>query len=415
MTPAELLALRSTPDTSERACDRHIDALTLRRVRLGGTLIASLMVAGALVGLFTDPVISAAVFGPRAGAFLAALILARLTRREWARGRGFPLAVALSLTTAIDLEAQIVHTGLALSPYNAGIALLVMATGLFFPLKPRQTAIAAGAVLLTYAGTMIPLVDPADWATATRQAFFVLTAAVVAVTASHFSSRTLRSEFLAQLALREEREITERLLTNVLPQSIVERLKRDRHALADGFPEATILFVDIVGFTRISSNLPPTEIVSLLNDVFSRFDDLADRYGLEKIKTIGDCYMVVGGLPTPREDHADAVADFAIEMLRVVEELRLPDGTSIAVRAGINTGPVVAGVIGHRKFIYDLWGDAVNVASRMESHGEPGAIQVTEATYEKLRHAFELHPRGVIAVKGKGEMATYFLRGRRES
>jgi class 3 adenylate cyclase len=154
-------------------------------------------------------------------------------------------------------------------------------------------------------------------------------------------------------------------------------------------------------------------VVSLLNEVFSKFDDLADRFGLEKIKTIGDAYMVVGGLPTPREDHAHAVADFAIEMLRVVEELELPDGTRIAVRAGINTGPVVAGVIGHRKFIYDLWGDAVNVASRMESHGEPGAIQVTQATYDRLREAFDLSPRGMIAVKGKGEMSTYFLRGRR--
>ncbi len=175
----------------------------------------------------------------------------------------------------------------------------------------------------------------------------------------------------------------------------------------------TILFADIVKFTELSSQVSPEELVSLLNEIFSAFDRLTERYGLEKIKTIGDAYMVAGGIPNTRPDHAEAVANMALDMRLEIAEFNKRNNCNCNIRIGINTGPVVAGVIGTKKFIYDLWGDTVNVASRMESHGMPGAIQVTADTYEMLRDRFEFEPRGKITIKGKGEMMTYLLIGRK--
>lgn len=206
-----------------------------------------------------------------------------------------------------------------------------------------------------------------------------------------------------------EREKAERLLLNILPESIAKRLEHEHNTIADSFEEATVLFADLVDFTNLSSQISPVELVSLLNEIFSRFDRLLERYGLEKIKTIGDSYMVVGGLPLPRTDHAEAVADFALDMQKEIQEFNAEKGQSFSMRIGINTGPVVAGVIGLKKFIYDLWGDTVNTASRMESHGVPGYIQVSSTTYERLKDKYIFQERGVIYVKGKGEMTTYLL------
>jgi class 3 adenylate cyclase/HAMP domain-containing protein len=209
-----------------------------------------------------------------------------------------------------------------------------------------------------------------------------------------------------------EQSKSERLLRNVLPGEIAERLKREPSAIAEGFDAVTVLFADIVGFTEMSARSTPLEVVRLLNAIFSSFDELADKYGLEKIKTIGDAYMVVGGLPVPRPDHASAVAEMALDMRRVVDGLRSAH-PGLAVRIGMHTGPVVAGVIGTRKFSYDLWGDTVNVASRMESHGEAGRVQVSAAVAEALGDGFELEERGVIKVKGRGELRTLWLVGKR--
>lgn len=175
-----------------------------------------------------------------------------------------------------------------------------------------------------------------------------------------------------------------------------------------------MLFADIAGFTPLSDRLEPEEIVQMLNRVFSEFDRLADAHGLEKIKTIGDAYMVAGGIPTARPDHAEAVADLALAMLEAVDRLSKEMQAPLRLRVGINTGPVVAGVIGVRKFIYDLWGDTVNTASRMESHGVPGEIQLTEETARRLEGLFEVERRGAIEVKGKGQMTTFFVRARLE-
>ncbi len=217
---------------------------------------------------------------------------------------------------------------------------------------------------------------------------------------------------MAEMSLRLEKEKSERLLLNILPEPIANRLKQDSSAIAESFEEVSILFADIVGFTPLSAQMQPIQLVSLLNRIFSEFDQLVDRYQLEKIKTIGDAYMVAAGLPIPRDDHAAAIADLALAMQKSIQDFRTDAGDPIQIRIGINSGVVVAGVIGTKKFIYDLWGDTVNVASRMEAHGEPNTIQVTEATYVRLRDRYQFTKRGTIAIKGRGDMTTYWLQGR---
>lgn len=217
---------------------------------------------------------------------------------------------------------------------------------------------------------------------------------------------------LLERARREieiERDKSEQLLLNVLPPSIAGRLKDHETTIADRYSEATILFADLVGFTRLAQRMDADAVVEMLNQVFSRFDALTDKHGLEKIKTIGDCYMVVGGVPETRPDHCAAVAAMALGMVRELEIFNAESGQSLQIRVGINTGAVVAGVIGRRKFIYDLWGDAVNTASRMESHGEPSRIHATTAVVEAIGHLYRFEERGEIEVKGKGPMTTWFL------
>ena len=213
----------------------------------------------------------------------------------------------------------------------------------------------------------------------------------------------------ALAALRVEQDKAESLLLNILPRSIAEKLKSDTRTIADSFTSASILFADVVDFTPLAQRLPAAEVVGILDRLFSHFDSLAERYGLEKIKTIGDCYMVAAGVPTPRPDHAQALARMALDMREAMRDADAVGDLGLELRIGINSGPVVAGVIGRKRFLYDLWGDAVNTASRMESHGSPGRIQVTRATYELLRDDFVCEPRGTLEIKGKGSMETWYL------
>ena len=217
----------------------------------------------------------------------------------------------------------------------------------------------------------------------------------------------------ALTALQIAQDQAENLLLNVLPRPIAERLRAGPQTIADQFASASILFADVVDFTRRSEPLPPAEVVGILDHLFSHFDLLAERYAVEKIKTIGDAYMVAAGVPSPRPDHARALALMALDM---VDAMRSRDGVrhlDLELRVGINSGPVVAGVIGRKRFLYDLWGDAVNTASRMESSGTPGRIQITRATYELIGDEFVCEPRGTIPIKGKGEMETWYLIERR--
>lgn len=213
----------------------------------------------------------------------------------------------------------------------------------------------------------------------------------------------------AESALRLQQEKTEELLLNILPKPIANRLKNGQKLIADHFDEVSVLFADLVGFTEFSAHKSPTQLVEILNGIFCEFDRLSESRGLEKIKTIGDAYMVVGGLPTPREDHGEAIALLALEMQGALTQFNQKIGENFELRIGIHSGSVVAGIIGISKFSYDLWGDTVNVASRMESNGESGKIQVTEAIYERLKDKFVFEQRGMTEVKGKGKMLTYWL------
>lgn len=226
--------------------------------------------------------------------------------------------------------------------------------------------------------------------------------------------RDITERLATEKALQAEQKKAEHLLLNILPEPIADRLKENQRTIAEDFANVTVLFADIVGFTEMASSLTPIEVVELLNQIFSEFDKLTEKHSLEKIKTIGDSYMVVGGLPERRSDHAAAIANMALDMQEAMAQFNATHIKQCSIRIGIHSGPVVAGVIGIKKFIYDLWGDTVNTASRMESHGLPGAIQVSDSSYKLLQSQFLFVGRGKIKVKGKGEMTTYLLVGRKK-
>jgi len=258
-------------------------------------------------------------------------------------------------------------------------------------------------------GPIWPL--PPGWFTSTMLALNIAVGGTIVFTLLAVFAGQRRD---ALAALRVEQEKAENLLLNILPRSIADRLKAQTRPIADQFESASILFADVVDFTPWSEQLPAAEVVSYLDHLFSHFDTLAERYALEKIKTIGDCYMVAAGVPTPRPDHARALALMAFDMLEAMRTHHELRHLGLELRAGINSGPVVAGVIGRKRFLYDLWGDAVNTASRMESYGAPGRIQITRPTYELLADEFECEPRGTITVKGKGEIEAWYLIGPRD-
>ena len=260
---------------------------------------------------------------------------------------------------------------------------------------------------LLFANADLPL-----WFTSTMLALNIVGAASIAfMLLATFAHQ--RNEALA--ALRVEQEKSEALLVNVLPGSIAARLKATDRTIADHFDATSILFADVVDFTPLSQRLPPAEMVDILDRLFSHFDALVERHGLEKIKTVGDCYMAAAGVPDPHADHARRAALLALDMREAVATSAVAGREGLELRIGINSGPVVAGVIGRKRFIYDLWSDAVNTASRMESHGTPGEIQITRETYELLKDEFVCTRRGTILVKGKGQMETWYLVGPRSN
>jgi guanylate cyclase len=252
----------------------------------------------------------------------------------------------------------------------------------------------------------------ARWRNTAILAFFVMNIVAVStvtfVVLQYFVGK--KDEAYGLLAVEQDR--SERLLLNVLPREIAEQLKEDTATIANRFESISILFADIVGFTPMFQEMDPEQTVELLNRLFSYFDTLVERLGVEKIRTIGDSYMAAAGVPTPRPDHATALAEMAIEIRDHVRSTPSSNGHHVDLQIGINSGPAVAGVIGSKKFQYDVWGDAVNIASRMESHGIPGRIQITEATRNLIEDEFVCTPRGEIDVKGRGRMNTWFLEQR---
>ena len=293
----------------------------------------------------------------------------------------------------------------------AAIVLLVLGPDHIVLASTLAAIGAATVILLEYyvpndTGTQPP------WAFKISFALTVVTAWILVVATIWFALREIRR---ARDAMEAEYERSELLLANILPATIAERLKDpSRNIIADKYDDASILFADIAGYTKRASDTTPSDLVRFLDRLYTDLDLLVDRHGLEKVKTSGDSYMVVSGVPEPRADHIEALACLALDMADAVADLKDPNGRAVPLRIGLAAGPVVAGVVGARKFFYDVWGDAVNVASRMETTDVEGRIQVPKDVYERLNHAFLLEERGEVDIKGKGIMQTWYLVGRRD-
>ncbi len=312
----------------------------------------------------------------------------------------------------IDLESR---RELGFHTYYAGLMLVIMAAHTMYRLRFVHATASSIVVLAGYDYIAIAhqnLLSGDGFRVFLSNNFFFVSSLVLGMAASYFLEVHVRSVYGNRIRLAREQEKSERLLRNVLPREIATALKEREGIIADPVDDASILFADVSDFTSLSATMRPREIVDLLNEIFSHFDDLTERYGLEKIKTIGDCYMVAAGVPRRRHDHAHILVRLGLEMLDYVERYRSGDATRISLRIGIHSGPVVAGVIGRKKFVYDIWGDTVNVASRMEHHGSIGRVQITTSTYERIRDDFLCEPRGSICVKGKGEMPVWHVLSR---
>ena len=388
-----LVTLGLLPDDAEEE--------RLRKASL--VLTASMVTALAVVWVVTYTMLglyvpAAIPFGYQIISVASIVLLARTGRFAFFRTSQLTLMLVLPVLLQWSLGGFLASSGVMLWALVSPLGALVF--------SPRPLPWFSGYLALTViSGAVEPFLTPAaipEWVTVT---FFVLNIGGVS-TVVYFLLRY----FMRGLAL--ERQKSETLLLNVLPASIARRLKAGERPLADRFEEAAVLFADMVDFTPMSEHLTPEEVVELLDGLFSEFDVIAERRHLEKIKTVGDAYMVVGGLPEPRIDAAEAVAEMALEMQEMVAGYRTSSGETLRLRIGIDIGPVVAGVIGRRKFTYDLWGDTVNTASRMESHGIPGQIQVTPNAYERLRYRYRFQPREPVEVKGKGRIVPYLLLGR---
>jgi class 3 adenylate cyclase len=411
---AWLRRLRFPPEL-EREFQEAYAVHTLRFVRLVLLMVALANGAWAVRNLFVSEA-GPGMFAARAGSFLVLSCVFGLTWSQLYRRR-MQLILTVSAMLLVLIETVALSFGLnpgSAFPFFASVCFLVtMMTGWYLLLRLQLLPAVLVSVLLlaTCFPQFVRMEHPSALEMQLAVVFIVLTNASGSV-GCWFLEHSAREDFLLQRLLREERDRADRLLLNILPGPIAEQLKRRQGTIADAYAEVTVLFADLVDFTPMSAGMAPEETVELLNTVFTEFDALAERHGLEKIKTIGDAYMVVAGAPNPREDHAHAAAEMALDMQRALQSVSERLGRKMTMRVGIHSGPVVAGVIGSKKFIYDLWGDTVNLASRMESQGLEAAIQVSDATRERLKDAFELKARPPIHVKGRGEMQTYLLLGR---
>lgn len=382
------------------------DSDVVRGQKITLTLAASIVALLAIVWVGTYlalglPLSAAIPFAYQVATVIAIAIFSRTKDLRFFRSSQIVLMLLLPFLLQWSLGGYVASSAVSLW------ALVAVFGAVFFMSADAAVPWFVGFVALTI---ISGLIDPwlaenaAEIPSGIQLLFFVLTILGVALTAY----------LMLQFAVRDRDAALARsdgLLLNVLPRKIAERLKREPGAIAERYDDVTVLFADVVDFTTFAEQTSAERLVGVLNGLFSAFDVLAERFGLEKIKTIGDAYMVAGGLPEPRPDHAQAMAGLALEMQAELRRQCVALGFSLELRIGIAVGPVVAGVIGRNKFIYDLWGDTVNTASRMESHGVPGRIQVTEATYLRLRGRYRFEDRGEIEVKGKARQRAYLLVG----
>ena len=328
-----------------------------------------------------------------------------------------PVLAALAAVCGLGIVAMVaIADSSASALYYAGLLLVIPWAYSVLRLRFLYATVAAATILVGYEVVAIWMKHtPAD--ILVNNNFFFVSSVIVGVAAGYTIERSMRTEFTQRRLIDHERHRSDALLLNILPQAIVERLKArgeigSTRRLAEELDEVTVLFADAVGFTVQAGKTPADDLVAALDGLFSRFDALADRYELEKIKTIGDAYMAVAGAPEPHPHHAEAAADMALAIIEELEGARWPSGDPILVRVGVASGPAVAGVIGQRKFAYDLWGDTVNLASRLQSHGQPGRILVSESVVGHLEARYEFGPPLVVDLKGKGPTPARFLLSR---
>jgi adenylate cyclase len=384
---------------------RHLRVLTVT-TRIGAVVTLFFGIQGLIVG---QDVVWIAVLNLASGAIFLTLPLLYKYGELVA-----PLVFFFVAYTSITVVCWHLGTGSGMPFYHLIAAtLMVLILGIDHIVLASALAALCGATVIALE-MLVPYdtgVQP-DWAFKLGYVLTVISAWAMVVAVAWYALRETRR---ARLAMESEYERSERLLTNILPATIAQRLKDpSRNIIADKYDDASILFADIAGYTKRASDTTPSDLVRFLDRLYTDLDALVDRHGLEKVKTSGDSYMVVSGVPEPRADHIEALACLALDMADAVSDLKDPNGREVPMRIGLAAGPVVAGVVGARKFFYDVWGDAVNVAARMETTDVEGRIQVPQDVYERLNHAFLLEERGEVDVKGKGVMHTWYLVGRRD-
>ncbi len=388
----------------------EVAGLTRGRIKYGGRLILTVLV----VGVSTRLLAGHTIYEPSEYQSMALMVWISLCIYLGGLDRGprWPNTVACLLVSGCILEcvSVVYATGGILSGTWPSLILVLLGAPLLFPLTALQALGFASLACVLYGASIYAAGQPATmtttvfYQTLVNRLVWLFQTSLVSITSAHFSDQLRRKEFLARLGMEEERSRADQLLLNVLPESVALRLKTGETQIADRHEEVSVLFADIVGFTPLSSRKTPEEMVSILDQLFRGFDQLASQHGLEKIKTIGDCYMVVAGVPRALPNHSEAAARMALDMLDSIQDFNRQSGESLSMRIGLHAGPVVAGVIGESKFSYDLWGDTVNIASRMESHGETGQVQSTAEFGDRLGEEFQITPRGSIEVKGKGTL-----------
>jgi class 3 adenylate cyclase len=394
--------------------NRFLPRMRWRTVIAVGTVLVLYGIFGLLDPWIVPEVVSQAwtIRGMILGLCVILMLLTRtrlFARAHQAIILSLPLLGGLGILIMIALAGE---TGRLL--YYVGLILAIIWTLLFADL---QFLIAAAACVYLIAGyeVIAVFISPLPLPVVVNNTFFLVGALVMSASAGYTIKRAARVNFHQSLVIERERHKSEALLLNILPKEITEILKSGSGTIAQRYEQASILFADIVGFTSLSALMGAEETVEFLNRAFSYFDSLVEKYDLEKIRTIGDNYMAAAGVPRPCPDHARSLALMALEMRAYAESARDPAPGKLQLRIGINTGSVVAGVIGHKKFQYDIWGDTVNIASRMESQGLPGQIQITQTTYELIKDDFLCDHRGRLQIKGVGAMETYLLVGRRKT
>jgi class 3 adenylate cyclase len=396
---ARLAAIGTTPEDD--------DATRAKKVTLTTASMVITVLAVAWVGtywLLGIPQAAAIPFGYQVASVVSLIVFARTKSYDFLRISQAAMMTLLPFLLQWTLGGYVASSAVSLWA-------LVAAIGTLFFFDSRQAIPCTAFIALTVvSGLLDPTLSrtPAPIPDGIRVAFFVLNVSGVSFTAYVLLQYAIRARDAA--AARSER-----LLLNVLPKAIANRLKRDPGTIAEAYDEVTVLFADVVDFTTFAAQTPPDRVVGVLNEIFSEFDSLATRHGVEKIKTIGDAYMAASGLPDRRPDHAEAMAAMALEMSAAFDRVCRHLGLGLSIRIGMDAGPVVAGVIGRQKFIYDLWGDTVNTASRLESHGVPGRIQVGQALHDRLKDRYDFEARGEIELKGKGRRPAWLLVGPRTS